>query len=232
MINAASVIQNQTATSLKKPKGNLIEKKLNFDIQLASVNSQHRNEIEVFIKQGFAKTYDAKISITTPYLLALSNGNFKAALGIRSGREELFLEQYLSGTVEQQGIFIDNKIKREEIVEFSHLFSNAKRFTIPLFMVTAVSLFCRNYKYLVFSGTEKVINLLDHAGVPSTFIGNAEHSKIPTSTDDWGSYYCTNPKIMAVSLLEVMSVISNQPLYRKMFQSLDDQIAKICQQLR
>jgi len=79
MINATSIIQNQTATSLKKPKGNLIEKQLKFDIQLAPVDSKHRNEIEAFIKQRFTKAYDAKISITTPYLLALSNGNYKAA---------------------------------------------------------------------------------------------------------------------------------------------------------
>jgi len=232
MINVISNSQTQTTTSLNKHKGNLIEKKLGFDIQLASVGSMHRNEIEAFIKQGFAKTYDAKISISTPYLLALSNGNFKAALGIRCGREDLFVEQYLSGRIEQQAVFMNNKVKRENIVEFSHLFSNAKRFTIPLFMVTAVSLFCLNHKYLVFSGTEKVIKLLNNAGVPSTFIGNADHTKIQPSTDNWGSYYSTNPKIMAVSLLEVMSVINKQPLYTKMFQSLDGQIAKISQQLR
>ncbi|KGJ93986.1 thermostable hemolysin [Colwellia psychrerythraea] len=232
MINVNSNSHSQTAISLKRNKGNLINKHLNFDIQLASMGSEHRNEIEAFIKQGFAKTYDAKISISTPYLLALSNGSFKAALGIRTGRDDLFLEQYLSGPIEQQAIFIDNKIERQEIVEFSHLFSNAKRFTIPLFMVTAVSLFCRNHKYLVFSGTEKVIKLLDNAGVPTTFIGNADHTKISTSTDDWGNYYSTNPKIMAVSLLEVMSVISEHPLYTRMFQSLDSQIAKICRQLR
>ena len=232
MINVNSNCQSQTAMPLKMNKGHLIDKQLNFDIQLAPLNGQHRNEIETFIKQGFAKTNNAKISITTPYLLALSNGNFKAALGIRCGREDLILEQYLLEPVEQQAIFIDNKIKREEIVEFSHLFSNAKRFTIPLFMVTAVSLYCLNHKYLVFSGTEKVIKLLDNAGVPSTFIGNADHTKIQASTDNWGSYYDTNPKILVVSLLAVMSVIYKHPLYTKMFQSLDGQIAKICQQLR
>jgi len=231
MINVTSTSQTQTATSLKVNKGNLIEKQLNFDIQLASKGSKHRDEIEAFIKQGFAKAYDAKISISTPYLLALSNGNFKAALGIRCGREDLFLEQYFTETIEQQAFFKDNNVKREDIVEFSHLFSNAKRFTIPLFMVTAVALFCRNHKYLVFSGNEKVVKLLDNAGVSTTFIGHADPKKIQTSTDDWGSYYSSKPKIMAVSLAEVMSVIDKHPLYTKMFQALEGQIAKICQQL-
>ncbi|WP_170940519.1 thermostable hemolysin [Pseudoalteromonas sp. NBT06-2] len=231
MIGLTSNNQIQTEVSLRRDKGTLIEKQLNFDIQLAPIGSKNRNEIEAFIKQGFAKAYNAKISITTPHLLALSNGNYKAALGIRSGHDKLFLEQYLSGAIEQQSVFLDNNVKRQDIVEISHLFSNAKRFTIPLFMVTAVSLFYLNYKYLVFSGTEKVIKLIGNAGVSKTRIGKADHNKIATSTDDWGSYYSTNPKIIAVSLSEVMYLITKHPLYTKMFQSLDGQIAKICQQL-
>ena len=232
MINLNANNQTQTAVSLKRDRGSLIEKQLNFDIQLAPISSKNRNEIEAFIKQGFSKAYDAKISITTPYLLALSNGSYKAALGIRSGDEKLFLEQYLTAAIEQQAVFIDNKIKRQDIVELSHLFSNAKRFTIPLFMVTAVSLFFLNYKYLVFSGTENVIKLITKAGVKTTFIANAEQQKIQASTDDWGSYYSTKPKIITISLLEIMSLITKHPLYTKMFKSLDGQIAKICQQLR
>ncbi len=231
MINATSTSQSQKAISVKTKKSRLIEKRLNFDIQLAPKGSEHRNEIETFIKQGFAKTYDAKISISTPYLLALSNGSFKAALGLRSGRDELFIEQYLSRAIEKEPFFMNNNVNRETIVEFSHLFSNAKRFTIPLFMVTAVALFYLDYKYVVFSGTEKVVQLLDNAGVKTTFISEADQTKIQKSTDEWGSYYSTNPKIIAVSLVQIMSLIDGHPLYTKMFEALDDQIAKICLQL-
>ena len=59
MINVNSNCQSQTAMPLKMNKGHLIDKQLNFDIQLAQLNGQHRNEIETFIKQGFAKTYNA-----------------------------------------------------------------------------------------------------------------------------------------------------------------------------
>ena len=232
MMNVTSNSQTEMIFPFKKQQTNLIEKKLNFEIQLASLDSEHRDEIETFIKQGFLTAYNAKVSITTPHLLALTNGNYKAALGIRRGHDNLFLEQYISGSIDQQPVFMDNHIKRQEIVEISHLFSNAKRFTIPLFMVTAVSLFCHEYKYLVFSGTEKVINIIGKSGVPYDVIGIAEQNKIKTSADDWGTYYSTNPKIISVSLSEVMSLIAKHPLYQKMFQSLDGQIAKICQQLR
>jgi hypothetical protein len=101
MINVTTKSQSQTAISLKQNKGKLIEKQLNFDIQLAPLGDNNRNEIEAFIQQGFLKAYDAKVSITTPHLLALSNGNYKAAIGIRSGHENLFIEQYLSEKIEQ-----------------------------------------------------------------------------------------------------------------------------------
>jgi len=205
--------------------------KFNFDIQVAALAGEQRSEIEQFIKQGFLKSYQAKVSVTMPHLLALCNGTYKAALGIRSGQDDLFIEQYLSGAIEQQSVFVKNNIERKDIVEIGHLFSNTQRFTIPLFMITAVSLFYMNYKYMVFSGTEKVINIIAKSGVHCSHLCDASLNKINTSTDEWGSYYSANPKVIAVSLLDVIALIGQHPTYQKMFQSLDKQIAQTCQQL-
>ncbi|MBA6232140.1 MULTISPECIES: thermostable hemolysin [unclassified Colwellia] len=207
------------------------KKKFNFDIQVAAHGGEQRNEIEQFIKQGFFKSYQAKVSVTMPHLLALCNGTYKAALGIRSGRDDLFIEQYLLGPVEQQPVFVQNNIHRKDIVEIGHLFSNNQRFTLPLFMITAVSLFYMNYKYMVFSGTEKVVNIMAKSGVHCTHLCDAHENKIQTSTDHWGSYYATNPKVIAVSLSDVIALIAKHPTYQVMFQSLDKQIAQTCQQL-
>jgi hypothetical protein len=89
-----------------------------------------------------------------------------------------------------------------------------------------------NYKYMVFSGTEKVINLMDKSGVHCTHLCDAHENKIESSTDDWGSYYKTNPKLIAVSLLDVIALIGQNPMYQEMFQPLDKQIVQTCQQLR
>jgi hypothetical protein len=206
--------------------------KFNFAIQVAGVEDKQRSEIEQFIKQGFFKSYQAKISVTMPHLFALCNGTYKAALGIRSGKHDLFIEQYLSGTIEQQNLFAKNSIDRKDIVEIGHLFSNTPRFTLPLFMITAVSLFYLNYKYLVFSGTEKVVNLIAKSGVNCSHLCDAHVSKIEMSTDEWGRYYDTKPKVIAVSLSDVIALIGQHPTYQTMFQSLDKQIAQTCQQLR
>jgi hypothetical protein len=222
------VLSNKYASNKNPPS----KTKFNFDIQVASLQGEKRNGIEQFIKQGFSKSYQAKISVTMPHLLALCNGSYKAALGIRNGKDTLFIEQYLSGAIEQQSVFVKNNINRKDIVEIGHLFSNSQRFTIPLFMITAVSLFYMNYKYMVFSGTEKVINLISKSGVHCTDLCDAQESKIEKSSDEWGCYYATNPKVIAVSLLDVIALIGQHPMYQEMFQSLDKQIAQTCQQLR
>jgi hypothetical protein len=216
-------------TSNKKLLG---KAKFNFNIQVAVLGSEQRNEIDQFIKQGFSKSYQAKVSVTMPHLLALCNGTYKAALGIRSGEDDLFIEQYLSDSIEQQSVFVKNNINRKNIVEIGHLYSNNQRFTLPLFMITAVSLFYMNYKYMVFSGTEKVINLISKSGVHCTHLCDAQEIKIEKSSDEWGCYYATNPKVIAVSLLDVIALIGQHPMYQEMFQSLDKQIAQTCQQLR
>ena len=213
-------------------KKTLAKPKFNFDIQVAAFGGKQRSEIEQFIKHGFYKSYQAKVSVTMPHLLALCNGTYKAALGIRGGEENLFIEQYLSSAIELQPLFLKHKIDRKDIVEIGHLYSNTQRFTLPLFMITAVSLFYRNYKYMVFSGTEKVIDLIVKSGLKSSHLCDAHLSKIQTDTDEWGSYYDTKPKVIAVSLSDVIALIDQQPRYQAMFQSLDKQIAQTCQQLR
>ena len=242
MLNTISNNQSHEITSTEKfqaystkhtpNKNSLGKQKFNFDIQVAALGGTQRKEIEHFIKQGFSKSHQAKVSVSMPHLLALCNGTYKAALGIRSGKEYLFIEQYLSSAIEQQAVFAENNISRKDIVEIGHLFSNNQRFTIPLFMITAVSLFYLNYKYMVFSGTEKVINLIAKSGVNYTHLCNAQQNKIDTSTDEWGTYYDTNPKVIAVSLSDVIALIDQHPMFQSMFQSLDKQIAQTCQQLR
>lgn len=61
---------------------------------------------------------------------------------------------------------------------------------------------------------------------------DAQQNNIHTSTDEWGSYYVTKPKVIAVSLSDVTALIGKNPTYQVMFQSLDKQIAQTCQQLR
>ena len=202
-----------------------------FDIDVFRKQDVNRIQAEAFIKQGFKKAYNADISITMPYLLALNRGKFKAVLGIRSAKSPLFIEQYLSTPIEQQATVFSCKIQRNEIAEIGSLYSNAKRFTLPLFLVTAVSLFYLNFKYMVFAGTQRVLKLITEAGVKTCYLAEAKQSCMEKSDDHWGSYYETNPKVVTLSLSDVMKAIDMNPKFNEMFGLLNNQIALTCQHL-
>ena len=201
--------------------------KFNFTVELASHSCPNRKDIASFVKAGFAKAHSAKVSVSMPYLIALQNGEYKAALGLRSAIEPLFIEQYLQDNIEHHPFF-NNEIERQEIAEIGHLYSNAQSFTLPLFLITAVSLYCRNYKYLVFCGTEKVIELIKNSGVEANQLCPADPNLLGPSDDDWGQYYQSNPQVVAISLDEAMSLFQSNRLFQKMFLSLSNQISQVC----
>lgn len=200
-------------------------KKYDFNIEVFAKNDQGRGDVEGFIEQGFLRSYNAKISISMPWILAISNGSFKAALGIRSAKETLFIEQYTDKPIEQILEVLAPKVHRSEIAEVGHLYSNSKKFTLPLFLTTAVSLFCNHYQYMVFAATEHVLDLIDRTGITHTMITHADPSKLSQSANNWGAYYQTNPKVVAISLSDVMAVINNSKKFRIMFERLDNDIA-------
>lgn len=203
------------------------------DLQVYANGDINRKAVEKFIQAGFAKTYKANVTISMPWLLAVQNAKYKAALGIRSAIEPLFVEQYLPAPIEQvlaQHIGVSN-IQRNTIAEIGHLYSNGQRFTLPLLLVTAVSLFCSNYQYMVFSGTEQVLKLITKTGVNCSIITDAKKSLLKASQDNWGSYYDTHPKVVYIALSEVIALINNHPQYSKLFDTLKDKIAKTTTQL-
>jgi hypothetical protein len=188
-----------------------------------------RAEIEAFIQQGYQKAYGAQISISMPWLLAIKNGRLKAALGMRSAREALFVEQYLTGSIESQPALVAERAVRAQIIEIGSLYSNAQKFTAPLFMVTAASLFYLGYRQVVFAATERVARILSTAGVELTVLGAADPARLAASTDQWGSYYTTDPQVLMVSLAGVMTMIDRTPAYGLMFEQFSAQIAGVCQ---
>lgn len=198
-----------------------------FEIDIFTHASPQRCDVENFIKQGFIKAYKAKISVTMPYLLAIKHGEFKAALGIRGGEQPLFLEQYLDKPIEMVDALQDKGSARSQIAEIGHLYSNTRRFTLQLFLVTAVALYCRDYRFMVFSGTQHVLQLLSQIGLNLQIIAKADPARLVESTDEWGSYYDTMPHVAVLDLFEVMRFIQGHESYLRLFQQLESRIAEV-----
>jgi len=225
-LNSVSLIRQLT------PLTPSTHSKYGFTLDVYQKSDAGRLAAEQFIKAGFVSTYGADIDISMPYVLAINNGKFKAALGIRAATDNLFIEQYLTQPIEH---YVSQKyatVPRELIAEIGHLYSNSNKFTIPLFLTTAVSLFCNGYEHMAFAGTDHVVKLISKAGIECHHIAPADKNKLLGSSQKWGSYYETNPQVVFVSLASVMKVVDKSPHFKAMFEQLASKIALTTSKLK
>ena len=61
---------------------------------------------------------------------------------------------------------------------------------------------------------------------------NADKNKLNPSTDDWGSYYNTKPKVVSISLASVMNIIENNDTYTTLFSTLTPKIVQTTSRLQ
>jgi hypothetical protein len=230
MMHAANTIGHYT-NNVRRSAGS-DNSKYTFSLDVFQRSDDGRLAAEQFIKDGFTSIYGADIDITMPYVLAINNGKFKAALGIRAATENLFIEQYLTQPIEYYVTQKHAIALRQYIAEIGHLYSNSNKFTIPLFLTTAVSLFCNGYEHMVFAGTERVVKLISKAGIDCHYIAQADKNKLQGSSKKWGSYYETNPRVVFVSLASVMSVVNKSTHFKQMFDQLERKIALTTSKLK
>jgi hypothetical protein len=190
-----------------------------------------RATVERFIQGGYLQAYQAHISVTTPYLIALEKGALKSALGVRSAKQRLFTEQYLDSSIEQTLSAMGVGVKRNQIAEIAHLYSNAKVFTVPLMLVTAVALKYKGFSTMVFTGTENVINLISKTGIQVHELASANLDRLKHTSDNWGSYYDTKPMVACIALQDVLKVIQANPKFFAMFEELSAQVAGVVAQM-
>ena len=230
--NNKSLIRQLTPLTHSTHSIHSTHSKYGFSLDVYQKNDDGRLAAEQFIKAGFASAYGADIDIGMPYVLAINNGKFKAALGIRSAVENLFIEQYLTQPIEHYVSQHQATVARELIAEIGHLYSNSNKFTIPLFLTTAVSLFCNGYEHMAFAGTEHVVKLIGKAGIECHHIALADKNKLLGTSQKWGSYYEKNPQVVFVSLACVMKLVNTSTHFKQMFEQLAPKIALTTSKLK
>jgi len=198
-----------------------------FHVELAAKGDSQRKTIESFIKQGYQKSYQADITYFSPTLIALGNGSHLTAMGINSAKNKLFVEQYLMTPVEEVPYFYQQNIARKNIAEIGNLYGNNRSLTTPLFMVVGVILYLNNYSHIVVSATKPLIRILKKLGIDCQFITNAKQTKHSRNNENWGSYYQTQPQVIALSLIQIMHLIDKTPKYQRLFEELQNDIAQI-----
>ncbi|GGN23308.1 MULTISPECIES: thermostable hemolysin [Marinomonas] len=182
-----------------------------YEFVAASMDGGTRRDLENFVKDGFAKKYQADINTFMPILLGIRAQGLRAVMGVRRGNQPLFVEQYLpmsiTESLQKHGIWTE----RTNVAELGNLYSQNQRFTLPLLMTVVMGLYLSEVNYLVFAGTDKVRQLLGKLKLPLTFLADANPALLQDDGTQWGSYYDNNPKVMFLDVKKAVALALQQP---------------------
>lgn len=165
-----------------------------------------RNQVESFVRYGFARAYDARITSFMPTLFSLTdaNGRLVAAAGCRPAADQaLFLEQYLDEPIEQllaQHIAVD--IQRHDIVEVGNLVGETAGATRVLISAMGRWLGAEGYRAVCCNVTNTVANAFRKHGIPLAPLIAADKRRLGDAAHDWGRYYERPCTVMAALIPE------------------------------
>jgi len=170
-------------------------------ISITGHECAERREVEAFIEQVYAKTYGALIGKHYPTLVSVrdSDGRILAALGFRmASGNALFLEQYMDMPVEE-GIrrAFGCAVERHHIAEVGNLASAGHGAAVFLFVALMAYLECRGFSHIALTGTKILRGYFQKLGLDPRDMGNADPKRLPDHGKSWGSYYDTEPRLIA-----------------------------------
>lgn len=159
-----------------------------------------RPTVERFIQDAFAARHGARIHSFMPTLIALEGRERRicGVVGFRNGGcEPLFLEQYLSQPVERVlSERVGTRVSRDEIVEVGNLASLSCRAAFHLAALLPRFLIDRGNRWIVFTATRAIRNMLEQFQVPAIELAGATRECVHLG-DNWGQYYDHDPRVMA-----------------------------------
>ncbi len=200
------------------------------NVSLFDRHDTERREIENYIHTKFHNRYAANIYNYLPNLLTLSyREKLCAAVGIRPAESgALFLEQYLSHSIEQEiGNQLKTEIKRDNIVEIGNLVSTWRGSSQLLFLCLTHLLFNANREWVVFTATGEVNKLLGKLKFSAIHIADAAVDKIRNDPSQWGNYYEEQPKVMLGYVPEAMEILNNNTLMSSSLSLFSEQLENI-----
>lgn len=175
----------------------------NIKVATSDRNAADRCEIEQFIHDVFAKTYNADVQHFMPDLVSLRDeeGELVAAFGLRSASASpLFLEQYLDIPVEVLfSARFNRSITRSQITEIGNLaVSNPRNAGVLIAHVIQHSLDI-GIEWAVATAHHSLQNGLVKGGRDVYALQAADPSRlIPAELASWGSYYTNAPQVVAI----------------------------------
>jgi hypothetical protein len=172
------------------------------------IDDPHRDErrrVEAFVEETYARVYGGRVHRHYSTLMSVQDrsGRIYAVVGFRLASEgALFLEQYLSEPVEGAiaSSFGDDCPARATIAEIGNLASDGRGSTLFLFGALASHLRNLGGQYAVATATQELRGIFTKVGIDTVALGRADASRLPDGGRTWGSYYATDPVVLAGSI--------------------------------
>jgi hypothetical protein len=134
-----------------------------------------------------------------------------AASGFRpAAGERLFLEQYLTASVEDTlGNAIGQPVSRDSVVEIGSLASVGQGASVYLFASLAAHLQRLGFLYAVATVTRALQRSIDMLGLDVLALGNADPKRLADEGEVWGSYYQRCPRILGGPIASSNALLSS-----------------------
>lgn len=166
---------------------------------LVSTGHPARKAVEALIADVYRREFGAKVTTFAEQLIALpdAGGGFCAAAGLRIGGD-FFSEIYLDQPIEHVlSKCWQPPATRDEIAEVTTLAANHPNASHALFSAITGYLREQDVRFAFFTVTERLAQMLKRVGVPAQELTSARADRV-ANPEEWGHYYATNPKVMAI----------------------------------
>jgi hypothetical protein len=224
-IPAASSSQSDTADgerqAVRQRRDSLLRRTLypGPRFELLAARDLLRDEAEHYVAERYQAAYHAELQHFLPYLLTMRClGSLSGVAGMGPATaQQLFLERYLSAPIEQVLATRSGQgVARANLVEIGNLAADQRGASHLLFVLFSAVLHRAGYRWLTFTATRALRNNLQKLGFPLLTLAAASLEQIPDADRvNWGSYYDTDPQVVAGSLDEAMRIIQERPLLRR-----------------
>ncbi|HEY9081201.1 thermostable hemolysin [Magnetovibrio sp.] len=166
---------------------------------LISPDHPDRAAVEALVRGVYDREYGAKIETFAELMIALpsENGGYLAAAGLRIGND-FFSEIYLDRPIEDLlSDYWRPPAARNEIAEVTTLAASHPHASLALMAGITGHLRNVNVRFAFFTVTERLHMMLKRVGVPAHELAPARIDKVK-NPQDWGLYYATNPRVVAI----------------------------------
>lgn len=203
--------------------------------QLAIVgrNAAERPALEAYIANKFATTYGAALREFLPFFLLLrAKQGVAGVLGMRRGIQGhgLFVEQYMDAPAEQLlGTLLGRPVARSSLVEIGNLVSSWRGSSQMLFIALAAQICRAGAEWAVFTATPEVQKLLSRLRVEQYALCEADGRRLGLQLAEWGSYYDSKPKVIAVNARHALKIFSKQAMTAMLLNTCHRQLAEVAE---